>query len=78
MQDDYKGSKSSNIFVNMNLSANPACEIDVVLDESTGDVIKGNGNCTNLNIQVGTTDPLTIRGKYNIEKGVYTFNFQNF
>ena len=78
MEDDFGNAKSSNIFVNMNLSANPACKIDVVLDESTGDVIKGEGNCNNLNIQVGTTEPLTIRGKYYITKGEYTFNFQKF
>jgi len=62
----------------MNLSANPACKIDVVLDESTGDIIKGEGNCNQLNIRVGTNEPLTIRGRYDITKGEYTFNFQKF
>jgi hypothetical protein len=78
MQDNSKGSKSSNILVDMNLSANPACKIDVVLDETTGDIIKGEGNCNQLNIRVGTTEPLTIRGRYDITKGDYTFNFQKF
>ncbi|UAY52696.1 translocation/assembly module TamB domain-containing protein [Ferruginibacter albus] len=74
----YKGSKSSNITVDMNLSANPACKIDVVLDETTGDIIKGEGYCNQLNIRVGTNEPLTIRGRYDITDGEYTFNFQKF
>ena len=78
MNVDYQGSKSSNILVDMNLSANPACKIDVILDESTGDIIKGQGNCNQLNIRVGTTEPLSIRGRYDITKGDYTFNFQKF
>ena len=77
MEDEFKGRQESNFFVNMNLTANPACKIDVILDEATGDVIKGRGNGL-LNITVGTKDPLTIRGKYNITDGEYKFNFQTF
>ncbi len=77
MEDSLKKNQSTNIVVNMNLTANPACIIDVILDEETGDVIKGQGNGT-LNIRVGNKEPLTIRGKYEITKGEYTFNFQTF
>ena len=75
MEDEYKGKKESNFLVNMNLTANPACKIDIILDETTGDVIKGRGNGL-LNIRVGTKEPLTIRGRYDITDGEYTFNFQ--
>ncbi len=67
----------SNLLVNMNLTANPACKIDVILDEQTGDVIKGEGN-GELNITVGTKEPLSIRGRYDLTRGEYTFNFQTF
>jgi len=77
MEDEFKGKQESNFFVNMNLTANPACKIDVILDEATGDVIKGRGNGL-LNITVGTKEPLTIRGKYDITDGEYKFNFQTF
>ncbi|MCW3092708.1 MAG: hypothetical protein JWP81_3777 [Ferruginibacter sp.] len=77
MEDDYKGRLSSNVMVNMTLTANPACKIDVILDETTGDIIKGEGNGL-LKISVGTTEPLTINGYYNISRGEYTFNFQTF
>ncbi|MBL7703028.1 MAG: translocation/assembly module TamB domain-containing protein [Ferruginibacter sp.] len=75
MEDEYKGKKETNFLVNMNLKANPACKIDVILDETTGDIIKGRGNGL-LNISVGTREPLSIRGRYDITGGEYTFNFQ--
>lgn len=77
MEDYYKGKTSSNIIVNMALTANPACRIDVILDESTGDVIKGEGSGL-LKIRVGNKEPISINGRYDISKGEYTFNFQTF
>jgi hypothetical protein len=77
MEDEYKGRKESNILVNMNLTANPACKIDVILDETTGDIIRGRGN-GQLAIRVGTKEPMTIRGRYDITQGEYKFNFQTF
>jgi hypothetical protein len=75
MDKPILGDKSTNIKVNMNITANPACKVDVILDETTGDIIKGQGN-GKLNIKVGSTEPLSIRGRYDISKGEYTFNFQ--
>ncbi|MEP7164069.1 MAG: translocation/assembly module TamB domain-containing protein [Ferruginibacter sp.] len=77
MEDSLKANESSNIVVNMNLTANPACKIDVILDEETGDIIKGQGSGS-LNIRVGNREPISIRGKYDITEGEYTFNFQTF
>ena len=77
MENSYKGKLSSNIIVNMALTANPSCKIDVILDESTGDIIKGEGNGL-LKIRVGNKEPLTINGRYDITKGEYTFNFQTY
>jgi hypothetical protein len=61
----------------MALTANPSCKIDVILDETTGDIIKGEGEGL-LKIRVGNKEPLTINGRYDITKGEYTFNFQTF
>ena len=77
MKPDLISRKSSNIKVDMAITANPYAKIDVILDETTGDVIKAQGN-GKLNITAGTRDPLTIRGRYDIEQGQYTFNFQTF
>ncbi|MDN3655116.1 translocation/assembly module TamB domain-containing protein [Ferruginibacter paludis] len=77
MANAYKGRISSNIVVNMALTANPSCKIDVILDEATGDIIKGEGNGL-LKIRVGNKEPLTINGRYDITRGDYTFNFQTY
>ncbi|MEO6681294.1 MAG: translocation/assembly module TamB domain-containing protein [Ginsengibacter sp.] len=77
MKVDLKARKDANIKVDMELTANPLAKIDVILDETTGDVIKAQGN-GKLFISAGTKDPLTIRGRYSIEEGEYTFNFQTF
>ncbi len=77
MEDSLVTDKSTNIVVNMKLTANPACKIDVILDEETGDIIKGQGSGI-LDIKVGNREPLDIRGRYEISGGEYTFNFQTF
>ncbi len=77
MKADSVSHEITNIKVNMELTANPLAKIDVILDETTGDVIKAQGS-GKLNITAGTTEPLTIRGRYNVEQGEYTFNFQTF
>lgn len=77
MKADLQSRQNTNIKVNMEITANPLAKIDVILDETTGDVIKAQGS-GKLNITAGTRDPLTIRGRYDIEQGQYTFNFQTF
>ena len=77
MKTDLATRLNSNIKVNMQINANPYAKIDVILDETTGDVIKAQGS-GKLNITAGTTDELTMRGRYDIEEGEYTFNFQTF
>jgi hypothetical protein len=77
MKTDLQARENTNVKVDMELTANPLVKIDVILDETTGDVIKAQGS-GKLNISAGTTDPLIIRGRYDIEQGAYTFNFQTF
>ncbi|MEP7251015.1 MAG: translocation/assembly module TamB domain-containing protein [Ginsengibacter sp.] len=77
MKADLSGRQNSSIKVDMEITANPYAKIDVILDEATGDVIKAQGS-GKLNITAGTTDPLTIRGRYDVSEGEYTFNFQTF
>jgi hypothetical protein len=66
-----------NLVVDLEVTANNKTKIDLILDELTGDVIKAVGN-GRLKIRAGNIEPLTIRGKYNIESGKYDFNFQSF
>ncbi len=77
MASTIKASEGTNFTLNMNLEANPACQIDVILDEETKDIIRGRGN-GRLNLTVGTKEPLRMSGRFDITDGEYTFNFQTF
>lgn len=68
---------SYNLVVDMDITANNKTKIDLIFDELSGDVIKAVGN-GRIKMRVGNIEPLTIRGKYNIESGKYDFNFQSF
>lgn len=75
--ESLKPSSNFNLGVDLDITANNKVSIDVILDDLSGDVIKAVGN-GRLRIHSGTSDPLTIRGRYNIDKGNYDFNFQSF
>lgn len=67
---------SSNLIIDLDLSATPLLKLNVVLDEITGDVLSGQGN-GNLKIHTGTKEALTMIGRFNISSGSYNFNFQD-
>lgn len=67
---------SSKITIDMDLTANNKAQIDVILDELTGDVIQASGN-GRIQINVPATGNMTMKGRYNIEGGKYNFNFQS-
>lgn len=77
MKNDFSTNEEANMKVDMELNANPYVKIDVILDEVTKDIIKAQGS-GRLNITAGTKEPLTIRGRYDVQQGQYTFNFQTF
>ena len=68
---------ATNLNFAVTLTANPMVNMEVILDELTGDIIKGRGAGV-LTINSGTTAPLTINGRFNIEEGNYLFTFQSF
>ncbi|GAB4092180.1 translocation/assembly module TamB domain-containing protein [Flaviaesturariibacter terrae] len=68
---------TSNVHYNVNLSATPLVNVEVILDDLTGDAIRGRGT-GDLSIESGTNQPLSIRGRYNILDGNYLFTFQSF
>jgi hypothetical protein len=70
------GGSGLDMLVDLDLTVNNNVKIDVILDEMYGDAIRATGN-GRLRIQVGTTEPLNMRGRYNIDSGSYVFNFQN-
>jgi hypothetical protein len=71
----FRGS-ATNLKFNVTVTANPLVNMEVILDELTGDIIRGRGTGI-LTINSGTTTPLTINGRFNINKGNYLFTFQS-
>ncbi|MGF7230620.1 translocation/assembly module TamB domain-containing protein [Arachidicoccus sp.] len=65
----------SHLDINLDLTATNQATINVILDPLTGDIIKAIGS-GNLNIHIPPMGNITMKGKYNIEKGSYNFNFQ--
>ncbi len=76
MNADTYGNRSSNIFFDADITANPAVTMKVQIDDLTQDEIVGRGEGT-LNIRSGTNEPLSIRGRYKILEGKYDYSFQS-
>ena len=76
---EMKKEKNENtrLSIDLDLTANNKAQIDMILDELSGDVIKATGN-GRLQIKVPATGDITMNGRYNIESGRYDFNFQSF
>ncbi len=72
-----KPESGSVLTIDCDITANNLATIDVILDPLTGDVLQAKGN-GHLLIHTGTYEPLTMKGRYNIEEGNYLFNFQSF
>ncbi|HEY0733172.1 MAG TPA: translocation/assembly module TamB domain-containing protein, partial [Chitinophagaceae bacterium] len=73
--DRLRGS-TSNITYQVNLTATPMVNLEMILDDLTGDYIRGHGT-GNLYLQAGTTEDLTMRGHIDIQDGLYLFTFQS-
>ena len=77
MSDSGRIANETNITYDVDVSANPMVNFKMILDELTGDEIKGRGT-GDLNIKAGSSEPLTLNGGFEIEDGSYLFTFQSF
>jgi hypothetical protein len=77
MVDSTYSTGESNVTYDVDVTANPKVAVRVILDDLTGDEIKGKGSGT-LNIHSGTNEKMTMRGRFDIEEGDYLFTFQSF
>jgi len=77
MKNSVLDRKGSNLLVNLDMYANNYTTVYMILDPLSGDIIKANGH-GNLTMRVGTTEPLTLNGQYEIDRGNYNFTFQSF
>ncbi len=75
MQSQHQASLESNLTVTLDVTANKYANVFVILDALTGDIIEATGN-GNIKLRAGTKEDMTMSGRFNIEKGDYTFTFQ--
>jgi hypothetical protein len=68
---------NSNLKLNFDLDVTPDAQINIILDQTTGEIIKGNGN-GNLRMEINTAGTFNMYGTYTIEKGSYLFTYKNF
>ncbi len=67
----------SNLSINVELTATPSTEVQLVIDPTVGDIIKGRGNGT-LNMRiVPSSNIFDMYGDYTITEGSYLFTLQN-
>jgi hypothetical protein len=76
MTDADVAKSTTNIIYDVDITANPAVTATVQIDELTGDQVKGRGTGS-LNIRSGTAEPLSLRGRFDIQEGDYLFTFQS-
>ena len=70
-------SSDSNMDINIELTARPNAEVQLVIDPTVGDIIKGRGNGTfNIRI-VPSANIFDMYGDYTITEGSYLFTLQN-
>lgn len=76
MQQTSTSRIDNNLTVNLKMTANKFAKINVILDEAAGDQISAVGHGV-LNMKVGTNENLSLNGRFDIDKGDYTFTFQS-
>ncbi len=66
----------SGITLNMNLQVNDDAEVQLIMDQTTGEAIKGRGNA-NLRLVINTLGNFEMFGNYEITDGEYNFTLQS-
>lgn len=60
----------------MNLQATPDMQVELVFDESLGDVLRARGSGA-INLEITPDGDFSMFGRYEIEEGEYLFTLQN-
>ena len=77
LTDSAVRSNETDLTYDVDITGNPKVNVRVVIDELTNDEISGRGQ-GNLRIISGTSEKMTMRGRFDINDGVYNFSFQSF
>lgn len=67
---------SNNITVNLQIDVTPDATMQLIMDPSSGDMIKANGS-GNIRIEYNTYADMKMYGFYTLDKGSYNFSLQD-
>jgi hypothetical protein len=73
IEEQMRNAAASNVRVELNLSLEDEPYAEIILDEATGDIIKGNGE-GNMQVIFDTRGDFLMFGEVDITKGSYNFN----
>lgn len=76
IKTDKKDIDLSNISLSANIEVTPDAEVQLILDEKIGDIIKAKGS-GDLRMVIDKTGSFKMYGDLTIEKGDYLFTFSN-
>jgi hypothetical protein len=76
LTDTIIKSNETNLTYYVDVTGNPKVNVKVVIDELTNDEINGRGTGA-LRI-VSSGNDMTMRGRFDINEGIYNFSFQSF
>ena len=77
LTDSAINTNETDLTYDVDITGNPRVNVTVVIDELTNDEIHGRGD-GNLRIIAGTSTRMSMRGRFDINDGVYNFSFQSF
>ncbi len=66
----------SNLNLLMQLAITPDAEVQIILDQQTGDILRGRGS-GDLQIEYSTLGDFSMAGDYTVSEGDYLFTLQN-
>ncbi|MCB0478028.1 MAG: translocation/assembly module TamB [Crocinitomicaceae bacterium] len=73
---DEVDDRISGVDLKLKLDISPQTEARIVFDETTGDLIKANGEGI-IDLNLNTLGEITMTGKYTIQQGKYYFSMKN-
>lgn len=77
---EYAAKKPSSLAgmrMNFNMDITPEANVQIIFDEATGDIVKGNGSGT-IRMDIDMKGEFTMYGVFTIEQGSYLFTQFNF
>ncbi len=77
MKSQKISSSENNFTVKLDVTANNYATVSLIIDPLTKDIIEATGH-GNLQMEVGTNEDMSMRGRYVIDRGNYNFSFQSF